>query len=125
VTYVYGAGQGEAAARTIEQAYDVTRYGISQWNRREALADARNQPDANGVLAAARTALDAGKPQLRFGGTPVDTQGTRFGVDWNFGDRVSASYRGYKFTAIIRMVSISVNENGEETIAARFDSEAI
>lgn len=125
VTYVYGGGQGEGTARVIQQAYDSTRYGASIWNRREAMADARNQPTAAGVLSAARTVLDAGKPQLRFGGMPIDTQGTRFGIDWNYGDRVTASYRGYTFTAIIRMVNITVDSDGEEVITARFDSEGV
>lgn len=125
VTYVYGGGQGEGSARVIQQAYDSTRYGASIWNRREAMADARNQATAAGVLSAARTVLDAGKPQLRFAGTPVDTQGTRFGIDWNYGDRVTASYHGYTFTAIIRMVNITVDSDGEEVITARFDSEGV
>ena len=121
VNYVYGTGQGEGAAREIQQSYDATRYSVSQWNRCEGVADARNQAAANGVREAARAALEAGKPVLRFSGEPVDTTGSRFGIDWNFGDLVSAVYRGYKFASIIEMVNISVNDSGAESIAARLD----
>lgn len=123
INYVYGAGQGEGAARVIEQVYDADRYGVSKWNRRETVRDARNQTDANGVREAARAELTDGRPKLRFSGIPVDTEGTRFGIDWNVGDKVTAIYRGYKFASIIRAVSVAVDDSGEESISARFDYE--
>ena len=123
INYVYGAGQGEAGSREIQQVYDADRYGASQWNRRETVRDARNQPDADGVREAARAELSEGRPKLRFSGVPVDTEGTRFGIDWDMGDKVTARYRGYTFVSIIRAISISVNDAGEETISARFDYE--
>ena len=55
---------------------------------------------------------------------PLDTRGTRFGRDWNFGDKVVARYRGFEFDAIIRAVTISVNGQGEETVQARLEWES-
>jgi len=121
LNYVYGAGQGEGAARNVQQEYDAARYGSSQWARIEAVADARNQTSDNGVREAARALLEQGRPERRFGDSPVDTLGTRFGVDWNFGDRVRARYRGQEFDTIIRAVSIGLDDRGRETIGARLD----
>ena len=119
--YIYGTGQGEAAARNIQQVYDSARYGASIWNRCEGFADARNQTADNGVIAAARAALEQGRPRIRFTATPVDTAGTRFGTDWNFGDKVRARYKNVEFDSIIRAVTLSVDGSGKETIQAALE----
>lgn len=121
--YIYGGGQGQGAGRDIQQVYDTDRYNTSQWNRCEVFAVATQQTAANGVREVARARLEAGRPRRRFGADAIDTAGTRFGVDWNFGDRVTARYRGYEFEAIVRAVTLSVAEESE-TIAARLEYEA-
>lgn len=120
--YIYGGGQGKGAARNIQQASDSTRYGISQWNRCEGFADARNQSTDDGVREAARSKLENGRPKIRFSAIPIDTAGTRFGVDWDFGYKVKASYKNFEFDTIIRAASISVNSGGEQ-IRARLELE--
>jgi len=119
--YVYAAGRGQAAGRNVQQIYDAVRYNASRWNRCEAFADARNQNTNNGVREAGRTVLEEGIPRRRFGGIPLDTAGTRFGIDWNFGDRVTARYRGQEFIMIIPTVTISVDDRGTERISARLE----
>jgi hypothetical protein len=123
VNYVYAAGQGQGAARNVQQAYSSTRFGSSQWNRCEGFADARNQTPNSGVREAGRALLREGRPRRRFGGTPLDTRGTRFGRDWDHGYKVRARYRGREFDSIVRAVVVSVNERGEEKIQARLDWE--
>ena len=123
VNYVYAGGQGEDTDRNIQQVYDSDRYVISQWARCEAFADARNEATNNGVREAGRALLQGGRPIRRFGGVPVDTGGTRFGVDWDIGDRVTARYGGQEFEAIIRTVSISLDGKGVETVQARLEWE--
>jgi len=123
ITYVYAGGQGELDEREIQQVYDAARYGASAWNRCEAFADARDQETANGVREAGRAKLQAGKPIIRAGGVPVDTEGTRFGQDWDFGDRVRMRYRRQEFDCIVRAVVLRMAPTGEETIDARLDYE--
>lgn len=119
--YIYAAGQGQGSAREIQQVYDSDRYNASIWGRCEGFADARNQSTANGVREAGRTILEEGRPQRTFGGAPVDTAGARFGVDWKFGYKVRAYYRNEGFDAIVRAVTISVDDQGNETIQARLE----
>ena len=121
--YIYGAGQGLKDSRVVEQVYDAARYGASKWNRCEGVAEAGFQDAPNGVRESARARLREGRPIRRAGGVPVDTQKTRFGVDWSFGDKVTFRYRGYEFPAIIKAGAVSVDENGRESITARLEYE--
>jgi hypothetical protein len=125
--YIYAAGQGEEADRNIQQVYDSVRYGASIWNRCEGFADARNQSTDNGVRESGRAKLEDGRPRIRFTAQPMDTAGTRFGIDWNFGDKAIARYRNREFDCIIRAVVISKDggDAGKEDISARLDYEAV
>lgn len=123
INYVYAAGQGEKDDRNVRQVYDSTRYQASIWGRCEGLADARNEASDNGVREAGRVELEAGRPRRRFGGVPLDTRGTRFGRDWDIGYKVRAKYRGQKFDAIVRSVTISVDDDGRESVQARLEYE--
>lgn len=119
--YIFAGGQGTEEDRVTDEAYDAARYNASQWNRCEGFADARNQTTANGVREAARTILEIGRPRERFGAHLSDVEGMRFGVDWNWGDKVKASYRDKEFDAIVWTVQLSLNQDGYETITARLD----
>jgi hypothetical protein len=118
VTYVYAGGQGEGEARTIQTAVDVARTGRSQFGRCEAFADARNDATTAGVLAAAQQALQEGRPRLRFSAKLVESSGTRYGIHWRWGDRVTAMYAGESYNAMIRTITVTVDGNGKESIAA-------
>lgn len=122
--YIYAAGQGEGAARNVQQVYDADRYRLSLWNRCEGFADARDQTSDNGVREAGRANLSEGRPKIRFNATPVDTVGTRFGRDWDFGYKVRARYRNIEFDTIIRATTISIDDNGNENIQARLEYES-
>lgn len=122
--YIYGGGQGEGAARNIQQVSDADRYNASQWNRCEGFADARNSTGSNSIREVARANLEDGRPVRRFGGDPIDTVGTSFGKDWDFGYKVTARYRDEEFPAIVRAVVIRVNDDGSEDVQARLDHES-
>jgi len=119
ITAVYAGGQGEGPARTIKQEYDAARYAASRYNRREAFIDARNRKAEDDVIEAARAALRAGEPKVRFSGTPKDTAGTRYGIHWNWGDRVKAKHRKYEFTPLIRSIGLGLDANGVESIQSQ------
>lgn len=123
--YIYAAGQGEGRNRNVQQVYDSARYNQSIWGRIEGFADARNQSSDNGVREAGRAKLNEGRPRIRFAAKPVDTAGTRFGVDWDFGFRVGARYLNRQFESIIRAVTIAVDENGQESVQTRLDFEGV
>lgn len=120
INVAYGAGQGEASNRIIQKAEDTTRSGASFWARREGYAEARMEESDAGVLAVARAMVRDRQPRRTFEGIPVDSPGTRFGIDWDWGDTVTARYRGYEFDCIIRAVRITATPSGER-IEARLE----
>lgn len=122
--YIYAGGQGEKSTRNIQQVYDSARYGQSIWGRCEGFADARDQSTDNGVREVGRAALEDGRPTVTFTAQPVDTESTRFGIDWDFGYRVGAKYLAWQFNCIIRAATISLDDSGKEDIRARLDYEA-
>jgi hypothetical protein len=122
--YIYAGGQGEGASRNVVQVYDAARYGVSIWGRSEGFADARNETTTNGITAAGNAQLDAGRVKINFSADPVDTIGTRFGRDWDYGYKVTARYRNIQFVSIIRSVILNVNQDGGETIQARLEFES-
>lgn len=124
VNYVYAAGQGEQSDREVVQQYDTARTGASQWNRCEGFKDARNQPAGGGVAMMAAAAVNEGRPKIRFSATPLDTQGTRFGIDWDHGYKVRSRYQGIEFDSLIRATTISVDDKGNDDIRARLEYES-
>lgn len=121
--YIYAAGKGETSRRKVVQVYDPSRYTASIWNRCEGASDGREESTTAALTEAGRSSLSDGKPKIRFTAEPMDTEGTRFGRDWDFGSKVRARYRSIEFDTIIRAVSITVNSSGEERIQARLDYE--
>lgn len=120
VTYVYAGGQGEGSDRTIVEVSDSARLNASKWNRREAFADARNESTTDGVTAVANAALQAGRPRRKFTAQIVESPQTRYGIDWQFGDKLSARYYG-QYDAIVKAVSVKVDKAGAETIDAKLE----
>jgi hypothetical protein len=121
--YIYAAGQGEGASRNIQQVYDSARYDQSIWGRIEGFADARNQTSNNGIREAGRAALEEGRPKINFTCELIDTEGTRFGRDWDYGYKVKTKYKNVEFSSIARAVTISIDAKGER-ISAKAEYES-
>jgi hypothetical protein len=122
VTVMYGGGQGEGSDREIVEVEDTIRSDDSPWNRREAFADARNERTTAGVTDKAKSELEKGRPLVRFSGDLVDTRQTRYGLHWEYGDRVTCSHRGRQFDGMIRAIKIGMSSSGEEEIEARIET---
>jgi hypothetical protein len=117
----YGLGKGEGALRDVQTAEEPVRSGLTWYGRREVARDARTQ-DSAGALAAAQAAIVAARPVAAFGGDILSTAGALYGVDWRFGDRVDVTYDGRTFAALVRAVTVTVNQNGAETVGARLEA---
>lgn len=116
VNYVYALGQGEGSVRTIQTASDTTRIGQSIFALREGKIDARQFSTSAGVTDAANAALVKGRPINTFTAKLLSVPGSIYGRDWGFGDRVTVSYDGRQFSALVRALTVSVDENGLETL---------
>jgi hypothetical protein len=117
----YVGGQGEGADRATVTRTDAGRIAASVWNRREAFADARNESATNGLNAKGDSVLAENRPRYRFSGTLIDSPQARYGIDWDFGDRATISYRGLQFDGTILAVTLAVGQDGKESITAKVD----
>jgi hypothetical protein len=122
ISYVYAGGQGVGENRNVQQVYDSDRYLASRWARREGFADARNQDieDDDAVRESGRALLNSHRGRVLFSGELVDTEATRFGADWSWGDRVVAKYRNREVDVIVRTVALVV-QDGRETVVAKIN----
>lgn len=122
--YIYGGGQGQGTSRNIQEVSDSGLIGASIWNRREGFAQANSAQTDNAVREAARDRLAKQRPEKVLRGTLLSTQETPYGGGdgWRVGDKVTTRYLGIQRSAIIRSVSVSVDENGAENISARVES---
>jgi hypothetical protein len=122
VNYVYAAGEGEGITREVEEASDDARIGLSPLNRREALYDGRQGASAVRLQEEAETAVLEGRPKRIFTGRIAQTPQAKYGLHWNWGDRVTVQFEGQTFNCEISSVGVHIYE-GEETITANLTAE--
>lgn len=117
----YVGGQGEGEGREIVERENTDRSGQSVWARREMFQDARNVDYGSTaeLQDAGDEALGENLPRKRFVANFLDAEGSRYGVDWDFGDRVTASYAGIQFDTDIKQIQVTVQEDGSENIFGR------
>jgi hypothetical protein len=117
VTFVYAAGQGVGEARNVQTASDTVRINESPFGRVEQLRDARMSSTDDKLLAEAQTALRAGRPKRVLEGTIVNKEGSIYGLNWKWGDKIKVDFEGEVQTARADTVRVSVRD-GKETIKA-------
>ena len=115
VNYVYGLGQGLNEDRTVQQAYEVTRYKRSIWGRCEGKAEARMSKEDDEVTEAANDALAEGREKIRITGKPVSVKGQQFGRHYNVGDKVVMKARGVELDALVWSGIVAQDEDGRIT----------
>lgn len=119
INYVYSVGQGEGPGTPVIQVEDAALWGASIWSRREGYAYGGGEDADNGVREVGRAALAEGRPDRTFSASTQDVDGTRFGRDWNWGDKVRAKAFGFEFDCIVRKATIYIDQDGNERIDAR------
>lgn len=129
INYAVAGGQGENVNRALNSAEDTARSGVSIFGKTEGFVNATNVNGTAAVVAAAlleqaRSKVNAGRPKKTFSARIVNAPQSLYGVHWGFGDYVTATYDGLTFDAMIRAVTVKVDDNGLETITARIEAYA-
>lgn len=120
--YIYAGGQGEEDERIITTQSDTDRMSVSRLNRLERFGWSQGKIPAT-VQADADNEIERHRPRITFIASIADTPITRYGIDWNLGDKVRVSYAGLQLDTIIRSVSVSVNANGQEVVRSRVEND--
>lgn len=121
-TYAYAGGSGEGAARLIEEEADATRVTASPLNRREGFVEATNCEAAGAGSAlegVAQARLVEMQPVRTFAFQIQDTPRCKYGLHWNFGDLVTASFLGEQYDLHVVGVHVTV-AGAQETVEAMF-----
>lgn len=118
-TAVYAAGQGLESDRDVQLATNSTQLARSPWARREVTLAATQVPkgDTAALLAEAQRGLWERRARTRFSAAITPTPQLRYGIEWDWGDRATASVEGQVWPVRIdtRQVTIA---GGKETITA-------
>jgi hypothetical protein len=118
-TVAYVGGNNTGTDRVIRTVIS-TRALDSIWNRREVFVDGRDTADPNVLDDRGREAL-SDVNLIQFSGRLVDTPGCRYGVDWDYGDLVTAQFGGLNFDVLIRSRRLAVNAEGVEELEVKVE----
>lgn len=125
VTYALAGGQGDDSIRATASAQDSVRINASPFGLRETfVSDTSSVSAAAGLTADAQAAVRNGRLKQIFSGTLLDTPDTRYGVEWQWGDYVTAQVFGQAIDCRIDAVTVTVSSGGSyETIDAVLKSD--
>lgn len=118
INYIYAGGWGEGQERIITEVSNSTRIAASAINRREGFVNAQGETDG-ARTDEAYLALRKGYPVVNFRGEITDTPWTRYGQQWDVGDRVIVDFMGVQLPCLIAAVNVVVDESGAELITGR------
>lgn len=113
-------GSGTQATRNLVEVVG-TNATLDLWSRAEATVNAPMDSTSAALTSAANAALIGGRIRQTFNATLINVGNTIYGRDYNFGDRVTISYDGSQFDALIRGVTVMV-ANGLERIVPTLET---
>ena len=116
VNFVYAVGQAAGNVKARATAQDNARIGISPYGRIEGVVDAANTADATALADEANTGLLAGRVKQMFSGRVIDSYGTQFGIDYDFGDIVNVDSRGRSLDCHLESVHATVDRDNLEQL---------
>jgi len=113
--FIYAGGNGEYPSQIVETAQDDDRIALSPFGRVEDYIDARDD-DAVVIQSAADQQLQARMSKFAVNGHIEQGPQSIYGVHYNFGDIVVASYHGFNVDVHLDGIEIIVDETGHEDI---------
>lgn len=118
VTVAICAGVGPGTSRITATSIDTARMGESPFNRIEAFGDYTTISDAVVLQDKADAIVRAGRPRIEFTADIVDTDAVTRGIDYNFGDLVTASFQGEQYDCRVDIIGVTVG-GGKQASRAR------
>jgi hypothetical protein len=116
---IYVGGQGLLSDRTVVEVSDTTLISSSPWGRRERFVNAVNDKSTNELTARGEESLEKHRALRKFSGNLMSVPGSFYGIDWEWGDRVTISYQDVQLNVNVDKVQVSVAQDGTETVTAR------
>jgi hypothetical protein len=117
VNSMYAGGQGRNELRLIGTASDTSRIALSPYNLREAFYSAAMETTQAGVDDAAEQELSKRRAKRVLAGTITERMNFRYGIEWDFGDKMRVEHGGQTYDVIVRKVKIDITDRGENITA--------
>ncbi len=111
--YIYVAGQGEEASRASAVAYSLAAVRASPFALKEDFRDARNSSDPNALTGEAGAEIRASRAKEVLTGKLLETDNTRYGLHYGFGDLATAIFRDKRFDVMVYAVGVKLADNQE------------
>lgn len=108
VTFAVAGGTGEQSQRLIATSYDPIRILESPFNRIEQFGDYSNVSDGAALQDIADAMVRAGRPRVEFTADVVETNSATRGIHYDFGDMVTASFRGVQYDCRLDVIEVAV-----------------
>jgi hypothetical protein len=126
--YAYVTGTGVENDRTIVEVSDANRINTSRWNRRETQVYAAYlgaDTTTDYLTSQGNAELYERRPKTSLTGNIVESNNFRYGVNFDYGDKLIAQYIGYTFDVHVDKVNIRVQPDLEEfeTLTIRINGE--
>lgn len=112
--YIYIGGPGQGIARQIKTVSSPT---TKRWERKEAFIEGRQQETDAALLAAGNAYLQTKKLAETLSFDIIKMTGTRWLVDWELGDLITARYFDKAFDKKIVEVSVVVTGESSASVA--------
>lgn len=121
VNVAYAGGQGQKADRAVVEYADPERVLASPFNRCEAWVDSRDATKTSVLTADAKSRVRQGRSRIRVLGRLLSVPGSRYGVDWGFGDKVKGKVFHLTRTVWLNSLKVTIASSGDEQIEARIE----
>jgi hypothetical protein len=115
ITYGYVGGDGEGAERVVLEINSGLDSG-APFERSEELYDARGAYATTALYAEGRTQLQKSQGILSITANLKETNEIKFGHDFDFGQKVGLSVKGYMVEALIDKFSIQAERGGADQL---------
>ena len=116
ITRAISLGSGLGLNQAKQREDDATLQGESPFGLIEGMVNASRTGESTALQAAARSYLKASRPRRALTATLSETSGLRYGIDWKWGDFVTAQVRGRSFDCHIPGVRVVRERDGGETV---------
>jgi hypothetical protein len=123
VTVTYARGANNTGTGNVLPVIDIPRLGANPYNRRELLVDVSDSADDAVIEQKGKIALFANRPRVYFNGLLKDTPGLAFGVNYNYGDLITANFSNYLIDCRLDTIQVSWNQGSGEQFEARLHGE--
>lgn len=124
-TYIYCGGLGVGEERVVATAADAARIAASPFGRMEDFVDGRQTEDITALTNDASQALWSSRPRQSFSGTIAETENSIYGIDYFFGDIVTAFGYGKSFPCLVDRVHVTVDANEIENLDINIRSDQV